>query len=105
MSPHNNGSEPLLSEAEVMRIIEEMGGPAALLEGAEEFHQAVVRMDEEREQLTAKHPYKWVVMSNNGVLAIGDTLEQVLEEIEDGGNRPRNVFVDFMDPDPMDMIL
>ena len=62
-------------------------------------------MDEEREQLTAKHPHKWVVMSNNGVLAIGDTLEQVLEEIEDGGKRPRNVFVDFMDPDPMDMIL
>ena len=104
MSPHND-SEPLLSEAEVMRIIEEAGGPAAINEGLREFRQAFVRMDEERAQLTAKHPYKWVVMGTDGVLAIGDTMEQVLEEIKDGGKRPQNVFIDFMDPDPPELIL
>ncbi len=103
MSPHND-SEPLLSEAEVMKIIEEAGGPAAINEGLREFRQMVDRLWREKPSLLHKYPDKWVAMGLDGVVAVGDSMDAVLEEAENRGLR-KKVVVEFMDTDPPELIL
>ena len=105
MSPHNNGSEPLLSEAEVMRLIEEMGGAKAINDDLREFRRLVDRLWQEKPSLLQQYPDKWVAMSLNGVVAVGDSIEYVLDETERRGIPRKDVVLEYMDTDPMDLIL
>ena len=43
-----NGGRRPMDEADVQAIIDRLGGVEALLEGREEFHEAVLRMNRER---------------------------------------------------------
>ena len=86
-------------------MIEEMGGVGALHERLEQFQRAADRMFNERETLTEKHPDKWVAMGKDGPLAIGDSLDEVIEEVESQGMRAGEVMIEFLDSDPPVLIL
>ncbi len=88
-----------------LTMIEERGGVPALIERMDEYHQCVDRMMRERDALMRKHPDKWVVMGKDGVLSVGDTLDQVLEDVEDRRRRGVQVMVDFLDTNPPELIL
>ena len=86
-------------------LLDQIGGVEALREGADEFHQAVTRMWTERDSLVERHPQKWVAMSKDGVVSVGDSIEEVLFVVEDRNISSSEVVVEYLDPNPSTLIL
>ena len=89
----------------VKEIIEGLGGVRALMDEMDEYHEIVARMRKERPSLVERHPDKWVAMGQQGVLAIGDSMDEVLREVESQGLHGSDVVIDFLDTDPPLLIL
>lgn len=60
----------------VKEIIEGLGGVRALMDEMDEYHEIVARMRKERSSLVERHTDKWVVMGQEGVLAVGDSMDE-----------------------------
>ena len=105
MPETSSNMKELQDEAYVMRIIEKMGGARAILDDLGEFRRLVDRMWEARPELMEEHPDKWVAMAMDGVVAIGDSENDVLDEVERLGVRRRDVVVEYLETDPPVLIL
>ena len=97
--------EKLRDEAYVKELVEGMGGPEAIIAGLREYGLIVERMWAERAALTEAHPNRWVAMGKDGVLAIGDSIDEVLEGAESQGARGGDIVIEFLDTDPPVLIL
>ena len=71
----------------------------------DEYHQIVARMRKEHLSLVERHPDKWVAMGQEGVLAVGDSMDEVLREIEGRGLHGVDVVIEFLDTAPPLLIL
>lgn len=89
----------------VKEVIEGLGGAKALMNEMDEYHQIVACMRKERPGLMERHPDKWVAMGKEGVLAVGDSMDEVLKEVEGRGLHGTDVVVEFLDTDPPLLIL
>ena len=89
----------------VKEVIEGLGGAKVLMDEMDEYHQIVARMRKERPSLVERHPDKWVAMGQKGVLAIGDSIDEVLMEVEGQGLHGADVVIEFLDTDPPLLIL
>ncbi len=89
----------------VEEIIEGLGGAKVLMDEMDEYHQIVARMRKEYPSLVERHPDKWVAMGKDGVLAVGDSIDEVLKEVEGRGLHGTDVVVEFLDTDPPLLIL
>ena len=69
------------------------------------FNRVVKRMNDERANLMETYPDKWVAMSEHGVVAIADDLSGVLAEVDGKGIDRADVFTEFLDTDPPELIL
>lgn len=94
-----------MDEHTVKRIINELGGAKALMEEMDEYQEIVLRMRKERPHLAADYPDKWVAMGREGLLAAGDSMDQVLGQLEAQGVDGVDVVIEFMDTDPPLLIL
>ena len=103
MSLAENTKSRLLDDACVM--IDEMGGVGLLIDDLDEFHKLRARMIEEHSRLIEKYPGKWVAMGKDGVLTVGESKREVLDEIEIRGIRRSSAVVEFMNTDPAEFIL
>ena len=99
------GIDKLRDEAYAKTVIAEMGGLQKLAEGMREYHELVVRMRSEYAELIEMYPNRWVAMGKNGVLAVGTSMNEVLEEIERQGVDSGEAVVEFLDTDPPVLIL
>ena len=97
--------QDLKDEAYVSSVIEDMGGAQALVDGIREYRHIVKRMRSERASLMEKYPDMWVAMGKEGVLAIGNSMDDVLEKVESQGYRGSEVVIEFLDTDPPILIL
>ncbi len=97
--------ERLRDEAYVRELVESMGGPGAIIASIREYGLIVERMWAERAALTKAHPNRWVAMGRDGVLAVGDSMDEVLEEVESQGIRGGDIVIEFLDTDPPLLIL
>ena len=86
-------------------IVEELGGPQVMIERIRAFQKLVKRMNEERAAHMETYPDKWVAMSEHGVVAIADDLDGVLAEVDAKGIDRADVFTEFLDTDPPELIL
>ena len=105
MPETSSKTKELQDEAYVLRVIEEMGGARAILDDLSEFRQLVDRMWKARPELMEKYPDKWVAVAMDGVVAIGDSKNDVLDEVESLGVRRRDVVVEYLETDPPVLIL
>ena len=103
MSLDDRGNRKLLDDACV--VIDEMGGPAALIDDLEEFRKLHARMTGEYPRLVQQYPDKWIAMGKDGVVAAAVTRTQVLEAVDRKGVARSQTVVDFMDTDPPVLIL
>jgi hypothetical protein len=97
--------EKLKDEKYVREIVEGLGGPEAIVAGLREYRLIVKRMWAEKAALTEAHPNRWVAMGKDGVLAVGDSMDEVLEEVESRGIRGGDIVIEFLDTDPPLLIL
>ena len=70
-----------------------------------DFRKAVKRLWSERDALIEKHPNRWVSMGKDGVVSIGDSIEEVVSATETKGISTTDVVVEYLDPDPETLIL
>ena len=105
MSETVDGTQDLRDEAYVMAVIEGLGGAQAIVDGIREFAKISSRLRSEWASLMKKYPDKWIAMGKEGVLAVGDSMNSVLEDVESQGVRGADVIVEFLDTDPPIMIL
>ena len=89
----------------VKEVIEGLGGAKALIDEMDEYHEIVTRMRKERSNLVERHPDKWVAMGKEGVLAVGDSMDEVLKEVEGRGLHGTDVVIEFLDTNPPLLIL
>ena len=103
MSSPTSPNSDLLDQAYAM--IEEMGGARKLIEDLAEFQQLRIRMSEEHTALIEQHPDRWVAVGLDGLLAVGDSEDEIFKAIDDKGIPRSNVLVEFLDTDPPVLIL
>ena len=84
----------------VKEVIEGLGGAKVLMDEMDEYHQIVARMRKARPSLVERHPDKWVAMGKEGDLAVGDSMDEVLKEVEGRGLHGTDVVIEFLDTNP-----
>ena len=94
-----------VSQHHVKQIINGLGGLKALMDEMDEYHEIVTRMRKEHSNLVECYPDKWVAMGREGVLAVGDSMDEVLREVEGRGLHGAEVVIEFLDTDPPLLIL
>ena len=94
--PHADDFEQMLAQ---------LGGAQALRDDPNDFRKAVERLWNERDSLIELHPNKWVSMGKDGVVSIGDSIEEVVSTTEAKGVSTADVIVEFLDPEPETLIL
>ena len=104
MQRNSLNREPLDIET-LMQSIEEDGGLAAIMEGMRRHQEICMRLDRERATLLSKHPEKWVVMGETGVLSIGDSFKEMLSVAKGAGLDTSEFAITYLDPDPLVQIL
>ncbi|MCI0441505.1 MAG: DUF5678 domain-containing protein [Chloroflexi bacterium] len=90
---------------QVMKAVEELGGVNRIHEELVEYSGQVERLEAMREKLTKEHPDMWVAMANNAIVAVADTLKEVLSEIDAQGIPRTEVVVEFLNTKPQSLIL
>ena len=89
----------------VKEVIEGLGGTKVLMDEMDEYHEIVARMRKECSSLVKRHPDKWVAMGQKRVLAVGDSMDEVLREVESRGLHGEDVVIDCLDTDPPLLLL
>ena len=93
------------SEDELEELLAHLGGAEALRDDPNDFRKAVHRLWTERDLLIEKHPDRWVSMGKDGVVSIGNSIEEVVAATEAEGVSTADVVVEFLNPDPDRLIL
>ena len=93
------------SEDEFEELLAQLGGAKALRDDPNDFRKAVNRLWAERELLTEAYPNKWVSMGKDGVVSVGDSIEEVLAATEAKGVSTADVVVEYLNPNPETLIL
>ncbi len=94
-------SEPLTLE----QIIEELGGIETVQQHNETFHEVVAYFYDNQASFVEEYPYKWIAVTKDRIVAIGDSLESVINEAKRIGFSNPSVLVRFLDPDPPALFL
>ena len=104
MSDAVNGKK-LWDEAYVRSLIESQGGVQKILDEMREHDEIWMRMQAEYADLMEKYPDKWVAMGKEGLLAVGDSMDEVIEGVESQGIREEDTVIEFLEADPPIYIL
>ena len=86
-------------------MLAQLGGAQALRDAPNDFRKAVARLWDERDSFTEQHPNKWVSMGKDGVVSIGDSIEEVVSDTEAKGVSTADVIVELLNPEPEALIL
>ena len=72
-------------------------GEALLHDDYNDFREAACRFIEIRAQLTEEHPDKWIAMGKDGVIAVGDSIENVVSATRANGINTADVTIEYLD--------
>ena len=70
-----------------------------------EYEAAWLRMDREWETLLKTYPDKWVAISQDGVVAVGDSINEAFDMVDAQGVSRGVVEVEFLNTNPTPMLL
>ena len=90
---------------EAKRLIEDFGDPAEVAAGFERYERLFKRMDTERKELVKIYPDQWVAMSEDGIVAAADTMDEMFKLVKEKGIPRDDVFHAYMDTNPQPWIL
>ena len=85
-------------------VVAEYGSLEAFVQSMREYRELRQRLIQETPSLKEQYPDKWVGMGPGDVLVIGDSLEEVLAQLDEKGVR-RDSVIEFLNTNPMRMIL
>ncbi len=85
-------------------IVTDHGSVEAFIESMRKYRELRRRLIEETPSLMEQYPDRWVGMGPSDVLVVGDSLEEVVAQLDEAGVRSDSV-VEFLNTTPMRMIL
>ena len=102
---NSRASEERDLEQEIKEMMEFFGGEEGIAKMDEAFHQVVLRWHSEEVALTKQYPYKWVAVGKDGLLEVGDSMEEVSEAVRARGIRNPHCVLRYLNPNPPPLIL
>lgn len=90
---------------EACAMIEEMGGVCGLIDDLAEFRKLRIHMSKEHAGLIEQYPDRWIAVGLDGLLAVGDSEDEVFQALDGKGIPRSDVVVEFLDTDPPVLIL
>ena len=94
----------VVSPERMAEIAAPHGDVDALNARMEQHRQACVRLDRDRQDLLERHPDRWVAMGPDGLLAVADTHQDLLDEIK-ASEYAGEFATEFLDSDPKPLFL
>ena len=88
------------TQALVEKLIEDIGGIEEFKRTMEEFKELNRRFFRDKASLTEKYPCKWVALDMNGVVLVGDSMEEVFRDCEALGLKNPDILVEYLNPEP-----
>ena len=88
----------------VAKTEEDMIDEANILKELRAFTRHVNMMASQKERLSREHPNQWAAL-HDGDPIFADTLDQILEKVDEQGVPRPEVAIEFLDPDPKSFIL
>ena len=87
------------------RIVAGLGGAPNIRKGLQKYSDRVEQMEALRPALTKQHPEKWVAMGDDAIVAIADSLNALLEEVDKLGISRVGLVVEHLNTRPRNLIL
>ena len=87
------GVEPIIEykyapdSEETKRLLEDFGDPAEAVARFEKSEKLFKRLDAERKELVRIYPDQWVAMSEDGIAAAADTMDEMFRLVREKGIR------------------
>lgn len=94
-----------LSQKELDKSLEELGGKEKFLEDSARHGRDVEFFEYHREELLEKHPDEWVAVYDVEVVDTGKDFLTLLSRLEEKGIPTSEAVIHFMDTDPKPFIL
>ena len=86
-------------------LIEDFGDPAEVAAGFERSERLFKRIDAERKELVKIYPDQWVAMSEDGIVASADTVNELFKLVKEKGISTEDVCHAYMNTKPQTWIL
>ena len=87
------------------KLIQELGGTEKVLNGLARFSEQVSLLNEQREELTQKHPKHWIAFFNGTIQAIEKDFDAVAEKLEAANIPLRESAIEFLDTEKRILIM
>ena len=87
------------------QVVERLGGREAVVQSIETLENVSKRFEAEQAVLVEQYPYKWVIMGEEGLLAVRDTFQETREYVRDNNLKNPRFLVKYLDPNPPVLIL
>lgn len=85
--------------------LQDIGNPQRVWEDLQAYAGSVQVLSDADTQLFNDYPQQWVAVHDGKVVSHGDSLEEVIEELEATGVPRDSVIVRYMDREPRTLIL
>lgn len=86
-------------------VLESVGGAEALHERMDQFERVMRHFHDHEAEWTGQFPNRWVVVTEEGVIADTDLLEEALELASKANLASSEFTVQFLNPDPPTLLL
>lgn len=77
----------------------------AQMEQMLQYRRLASRMRREIASLTEKYPDQWVAMTTGEELIIGASMDEILAALDERGIQHENVVIEFLEANPVTMIV
>ena len=92
-------------DPELLAIAEQFGGMAAMNERSLRGHRAFQRLYGELDTLYEQYPDHWVAMDEDGLVAVADSQDNLLQALADQGQSAAYLATEYLDTQPDLLIL
>ena len=82
-----------------------IGDPRKVDDDLYAFRKTAMRLSSRHSRMVERYPNQWIALHSGRVRAHGDSLDAVLQEIDDKGLSRDRTIVRFIDKEPRTMIL
>ncbi len=105
MPPTAKTTDDLINHPYVQEMVKRLGGNEGMIDASARYREVAARMFRERADLMEQHPDKWVAMGKGGVQAVGESLDDVLDQVDAKRISRDDVFIECLDTEPPVLIL
>ena len=104
-NPEHQEPPRQLSKEEEEALIERLGGAEALKKSFADAREVSNRFREDWKVLIEQYPNKWVIVGKGGLIAAVDSPEEARDFAKKNDLESSQFMIQYLDPDPLKLIL